>query len=406
MSLYGRWTSVLDDLRGHGRYRAFRLPAGVDFTSNDFLGYGSADESNLTPPPPSLRGKGEPDQDRGPLAPPSLLGKGAGGLGSSDLPISGMASRLLRGHHAVWDEVESLLAAWHGADAALVMTSGYVANEGLIATAAEPGDWVAADELSHACIVDGLRLARPRKFLFRHNDLNHLEDGLRAEAAKRPEGRELFVVTESLFSMDGDTAPLAEMVALAERYGAHVIVDEAHATGCFGPAGAGCVDAAGLRGRVLATVHTGGKALGLPGAYVCGSRLLKEYLTNKCRHLIFTTALPAAVGAWWRDRIPQVRADDAGRIRLRRNAAAFREALARHGIAPPGADYVVPVIVGHDEPAVRAAAGLQGQGFDVRAIRPPTVAHGTCRLRVSVHADHDPAVLACLADAIAAEIRP
>jgi 7-keto-8-aminopelargonate synthetase-like enzyme len=391
MSLFGRWAGVLDDLRGQGRYRSFRLPAGVDFTSNDYLGYGSGRPASGGCEPPVYH---EPKK------------QGAHAPRSPGLPISGIASRLLRGHHAIWDEVEALLAAWHGAESVLVMTSGYNANEGLIATVAEPGDWVAADELSHACIIDGLRLARPRKFLYRHNDLTHLEDGLRAEAAKRPEGRELFVVTESLFSMDGDTAPLPELVALAERYGAHVIVDEAHSTGCFGPRGSGSVDAAGLRDRVLATVHTGGKALGLPGAYICGSKLLKEYLTNRCRHLIFTTALPAAVGAWWRDRVPQVQADDGGRESLHRNAATFRESLAKHGITPPGAHYVVPVIVGEDEPSVRAATALQQQGYDVRAIRPPTVPHGTCRLRVSVHADHDPAVLVQLADAIADAVRP
>ena len=384
MSLFGRWTGVLGELRGLGRYRSFRLPAGIDFTSNDYLGYGS-----------------RADQ---PTSPPSYSGKGAGGLGSR-LPITGMASRLLRGHHAIWDEVESLLAAWHGAEAVLMMTSGYNANEGLIASVAEPGDWVAVDELSHACIIDGLRLARPRKFLFRHNDLDHLEEGLKNEAARRPEGRELFVVTESLFSMDGDLAPLPELVDLAERYGAHMIVDEAHSTGCFGPGGSGVVDAAGLRGRVLATVHTGGKALGVPGAYICGSRLLKEYLINTCRHLIFTTAMPAAVGAWWQGCIPEIQADDEGRAALARNARAFRDALRRHGITPAGADYVVPVIVGQDEPAVRAATALQDQGYDVRAIRPPTVPHGTCRLRISIHANHDLAVLSRLADAVALVVR-
>ncbi|MDB5308390.1 MAG: 8-amino-7-oxononanoate synthase [Gemmataceae bacterium] len=386
MSLSGRWSGVLGELRGQGRYRSFRLPAGVDFTSNDYLGYGGGRGPSAGYPVPGTES---------PLP---------GGRRPA-LPITGTASRLLRGHHAIWDEVEAALAEWHGAEAVLTMTSGYNANEGLIATVAEPGDWVAADELSHACIIDGLRMARPRKFLFRHNDLNHLEEGLKAEAAKRPEGRELFVVTESLFSMDGDTAPLAEIVGLAERYGAHVIVDEAHSTGCFGPRGSGCVDEAGLRGRVLASVHTGGKALGVPGAYICGSKLLKEYLINKCRHLIFTTALPAAVGAWWRDRIPQVKADDDGRTALHRNAVVLRDHLARYGFSPPGSDYVVPVIVGEDEPAVRAATALQQQGYDVRAIRPPTVPHGTCRLRISVHADHDPAILAQLAAAVAGAVR-
>ena len=374
-TLLDRWSATLDELRGQGRYRSIRLPVGIDFTSNDYLGYGSKPiERDIT-----------------------------------DLSTSGLSSRLLRGHHAIWDEVESMLAEWHGAEAVLMMTSGYNANEGLIATIAEPGDWVAADELSHACIVDGLRLARPRKFLFRHNDLNHLEDGLKVEAGKRPVGREMFIVTESLFSMDGDTAPLAEISELAERYGAHVIVDEAHSTGCFGPRGAGLVDqplaGSRLRDRVLASIHTGGKALGLHGAYICGSKLLKEYLINRCRHLIFTTALPAAIGAWWRERIPLLQADDASRTLLHLNAAIFRSRLAEYGIAPPGSHFVVPVIVGQDEPAVRAARLLQEQGFDVRAIRPPSVPHGTCRLRISIHANHDPLVLIELADCIASAVQ-
>src|SRR6185312_1242866 len=309
MSLFERWSATLDEPREQGRYRSFRLPAGIDFTSNDYLGLASGGRK---PPDSSAL-----DKNQGAYAPRS-----------PGLPQSGTSSRLLRGHHAIWDEVESMLAAWHGADAVLMMNSGYNANEGLIATIAEPGDWVAADELSHACIVDGLRLARPRKFLFRHNDLSHLEDGLRNEAAKRPVGREMFIITESLFSMDGDTAPLPEIVSLAERYGAQVIVDEAHSTGCFGSNGSGCVDASRLRDRVLATVHTGGKALALPGAYICGSKLLKEYLVNRCRHLIFTTALPAAIGQWWLERIPNVQTAHGRREMLHRNTKGFRERLA------------------------------------------------------------------------------
>jgi 8-amino-7-oxononanoate synthase len=406
MSLSGRWTAVLDDLRGQNRYRSLRVAAGIDFTSNDYLGYGG---KNLTPPTPLPEaGRGE----RIPAAfldssPPSRFGKGAGGLGSSlstSLPITGASSRLLRGHHALWDEVESALAAWHGAEAVLMMTSGYTANEGLLSTVIEPGDWVAADELVHASIIDGLRLARPQKFRFRHNDLNHLEDGLRA-AAQRSHG-ERFVVTESLFSMDGDLAPLAAVADLAERYGAKVIVDEAHSTGCYGPGGAGCVDAVGLRGRVLATVHTGGKALGVTGAYICGSQILKEYLVNKCRHLIFTTALPPAVARWWLDVPTRVSKDDDGRRRLHDNAAAFRSSLAAHDVPVAGTEYVVPVFLGDDGRALAAAIRLQEQGFDVRAIRPPSVPPGTARLRISIHADHEPATLARLAAAVAEAVRP
>src|SRR5262249_10947678 len=152
------------------------------------------------------------------------------------------------------------------------------ANEGLLTTVLEPSDWVASDELNHASIIDGLRLARAERYVYRHNDLDHLEHGLRQAARVRTRERQLFVVTESLFGMDGDLASLGDLVRLAERYEAHLIVDEAHATGCFGANGSGCVDAAGLRGRVLATVHTGGKALGVTGAYVCGPARLRELL--------------------------------------------------------------------------------------------------------------------------------
>src|SRR5262249_52939765 len=158
---------------------------------------------------------------------------------------------------------------------------------------------------------------RPERFIFRHNDLNHLE----AEGLRKSLGRERFIVTESLFSMAGDRSRLAELAELAQLCGAHLIVDEAHATGCFGPTGAGLVDALGLRSQVLATVHTGGKALGVPGAYVCGSARMKEYLVNRCRHLIFTTALPPRVGEWWLQAIARVQKESERRERLRANVS-------------------------------------------------------------------------------------
>ncbi len=308
-------------------------------------------------------------------------------MDTESLSRSGMASRLLRGQHAIWEEVESALALWHGAESALMMTSGYTANEGLLATAIEATDWVASDETNHASIIDGLRLVRPHRFIYRHNDLNHLQDGLRAESSRQAASAR-FIVTESLFGMEGDRAPLVEMADLAERYGAHLIVDEAHATGCFGPAGSGRVDELGLRQRVLATVHTGGKALGVPGAYICGAARLKEYLVNRCRHLIFTTAPAPALGAWWLAALQRVRVDEAGRRALHGNAAAFRAALAHCGVETPGSDYIVPVLIGADGRAVAVASRLQEQGYDIRAVRPPTVPVGTARLRVSLHADH------------------
>ncbi len=375
MNLSDRWTTALDTLRTQGRYRSFALPKGIDFTSNDYLGYGAARRFSM------------PAADL------------------ADYPVTGMASRLLRGHHAIWEEVEGSLAAWHGSEAALMLTSGYAANEGLISTIMEPGDWVASDELNHACIVDGLRLAKSRRFAYRHNDLAHLEEGLKAEVARNDAERQRFIVTESLFSMDGDSANLQGIVDLATRYDAHVIVDEAHSTGCFGETGSGCVDAAGVRDRVLASMHTGGKALGVSGAYLACSQLLREYLINKCRHLIFTTALPPITGLAWKHMLPHVEADIKGRTRLHANAQLFRRELASHGVSAVGEHYIVPVIVGDDAKAVAAAKALQAKGYDVRAIRPPSVPPGTSRLRISIHADHDSETLARLATDTAEVLR-
>ncbi len=370
MSLASRWKCLLEELRAAGRYRRLDAPLGVDLSSNDYLGHGR------TPPP------------------------------ESKLPASGQSSRLVHGQHAIWDKVEAELASWHGCDAALIVTSGYVANEGLLATVLEPDDFVASDELNHASIVDGIRLSRAEKFIFRHNDLAHLEKGLRAAWQRRTADRQRFVVTESLFGMDGDLTPLLQIAEICENYDAHLIVDEAHATGCFGPQGAGRVAEAGLRQRVLATMHTGGKALGVPGAYVCGSSRLRELLINRCRHFIYTTALPAALGDWWVRAIARARADDEGRRRLHERACHFHAELARHGVYVAGSGYVVPIIVGPDAEATAAAARLQVLGFDIRAIRPPSVPAGTARLRVSIHADHDVDMLSAAADAIAQVLAP
>ena len=361
MTLEARWRAELDALRSAGRERRLAPPAGVDFSSNDYLGYAK-------------------------LAWPARVGS-----------RGGTASRLLRGHAEVWDQVEERLARWHGAEAALVFNTGYVANEGLLATLIGPHDLVLSDALNHASIVDGLRLSRAQRFVFRHNDVDQLATRLREASLDRPAGQQLFIVTESLFGMEGDRSPLVDFVEVAERYEAHVIVDEAHATGCLGPAGSGLVDALGLRHRVLASVHTGGKALGVPGAYITGSRLLRDFLINRCRHLIFTTALPPLVGSWWLDALDRVTEDVAVRAALRQAVSYLRDQLAHQGISSAGEDHIVPLILGDDARAVEAARLFQAAGFDVRAIRPPTVPPGTARLRLSIHADHDDATLARLA---------
>jgi 8-amino-7-oxononanoate synthase len=366
MGLIDRWKITLNTLKSQDRYRNIRVGEGIDFTSNDYLGYGHG---------------------RCPIS----IGEQA------DLPVTGMGSRLLRGHHPIWEQVEAQLAQWHRAESVLMMTSGFTANEGLLTTVIEPGDWVAADERCHASIYEALRICRPRKYIFKHNDINHLADGLKKEAQTRTAGREMFIVTESIFSMDGDLAPLQDIAELAERYGAHLIVDEAHSTGCYGPNGSGLVDALQLRSRVLATVHTGGKALGLCGAYICGSYLLKEYLINRCRHLIFTTALPPILGAYWCKGIQRVINDNLGRELLFRNVQLFRSLLHGSGWDIRGDSYIVPLVVGEDSKAVRLAQQLGFRGWDIRAIRPPSVPEYTARLRISLHADHTPECLQDLA---------
>ncbi|MSU76829.1 MAG: 8-amino-7-oxononanoate synthase [Gemmataceae bacterium] len=365
MSLFDRWRVTLDRLCAEGRFRTLAQPAGLDFSSNDYLGYTKLQHKDAI-----------------------------------DLSRSGAASRLLRGEHPIWSEVETRLAQWHGAEAALVLPSGYAANEGLLATLLEPGDVVFSDQLNHASIIDGIRLSRADKEVFLHNDLADLETRLVRRRAERKPGEAWFIVTESLFGMEGDFAPLAQLANLAERHDAHLIVDEAHATGCFGEHGGGLVDAAGLRGRILASVHTGGKALAVPGAYIVGLSLLKDLLVNRCRHLIFTTALPPQIGGWWLEMLDRVPGDQPTRDRLHANVRAFREAAESVKIRIGGNAYIATVPIGDDADAMRAATRLQSLGYDIRAIRPPTVPIGTARLRISIHADHEEATLRELASVL------
>ncbi len=365
MSLLDRWQRELDDLRALGRDRQLRPPLGHDFSSNDYLGYGARVFSEPSP-----------------------------------LPRGSTASRLLRGHHPLWDIVEERIARWHGAESALIFNTGYMANEGLLSTVIAPGDWVASDQFNHASIIDGLRLSKAEKVIYPHNDVHALKEQLR-RARQSSAHRELFVVTESLFSMEGDVAPLVDIVETAQNYGANVIVDEAHSTGCFGPQGSGLVDDLGLRDRVLATMHTGGKALGIPGAYVAGSKVLRDYLVNRCRQLIFATALPPQIARWWKEALDRTWHDDDGRRRLHALTSSFRGALNERGIKAGGDHYIVLIPIGGDVEAVRAAEKLQAAGFDVRAIRPPTVPPGASRLRISIHANHESATVAALAEAIA-----
>jgi glycine C-acetyltransferase/8-amino-7-oxononanoate synthase len=300
------------------------------------------------------------------------------------LGTSSGASRLISGSMSVHAELESRLAAFEGSEAALLFGSGYLANTGTIAALASRGELVFSDELNHASIIDGCRLANAETFVYRHRDTEHLEWGLRRAA-----GRAALIATDGVFSMDGDIAPLSELAELAERHRCRLLVDEAHATGCLGPGGRGSVAAAGLTDQVDVIVGTLGKALGGYGAYVCGSAELIDYLVNSARPFIFSTAPPppavAAAGA-----ALELLSESPERVeRLRANADALREALRAEGLEPIGSDtQIVPLVIGEADDAMALCERLLAEGVFAQAIRPPTVPPGTCRLRLTTMATH------------------
>jgi 8-amino-7-oxononanoate synthase len=299
------------------------------------------------------------------------------------------ASRLISGNMEPHDELERRLAAFTGREAGLLFGSGYMANLGAIGALAGRGGVVFSDELNHASIVDGCRLSRAETFVYRHADLEHLGWGLR-EAGERAS----LIVTDGLFSMDGDVAPLAGLAELARRHRCRLIVDEAHATGALGPGGRGAVAAAGLSDEVDLVVGTLGKSLGSYGAYVCAGAELREYLLNAARPFIFSTApAPPALAA----ALAALELLEAGPDRVERlgaNAAALREELAREGLdAGPSRTQIVPVQVGEAGRTMELCERLLERGVFVQGIRPPTVPAGTSRLRFSVMATHEEAEL-------------
>jgi glycine C-acetyltransferase/8-amino-7-oxononanoate synthase len=294
------------------------------------------------------------------------------------------SSRLISGSMSLHRKLEDRLARFKGSEAALVFGSGYLANMGIVSSLAGRGEVVFSDELNHASIIDGCRLSRAETFVYRHRDTEHLEWGLR-EAGSRAR----LIVTDGVFSMDGDVAPLAELTALAKRHRCLIAVDEAHGTGALGPGGRGAVAAAGLSAEVDVIVGTLGKALGGYGAYACGSRELVDLLINTARPFIYSTALPPpSVGA----AIAALDLLDSrpGLVeQLRRNAATLREALAAAGLATNGSrTQIVPVIVGDARRAMALCERTLEGGVFAQAIRPPTVPDGSSRLRLTVMASH------------------
>jgi 8-amino-7-oxononanoate synthase len=294
------------------------------------------------------------------------------------------ASRLVSGTMTVHRRLEERLASFEDRDAALLFGSGYLANVGVVSALASAGSVVFSDALNHASIVDGCRLARAETFVYRHADVEHLAWGLR-----NAEGRSALIVTDSVFSMDGDVAPLAEIVDLARRRRVRVVVDEAHGTGCLGPGGRGAVHEAGVEDEVDVVIGTLGKALGAYGAYAACDHAMARLLLNTARPFIFSTAPPPPVVAGALAALELLAAHPERVDRLRANAAALRDELRREGFDVSGSTtQIVPIVVGEAAQAMRMCELALEGGVFAQAIRPPTVPEGTSRLRLAVMASH------------------
>jgi len=300
-----------------------------------------------------------------------------GGCGST-------GSRLLGGHREAFDAVERSFARFKDTDRALYFSSGYLANLAVLTAFVEPGDVILSDRLNHASLRDGIRLSLAKRVVFPHNDAPAL--------ARRVEGNsgkgQVFVVTESLFSMDGDRSPLAAYADICRKTGALLIVDEAHAVGIRGANGSGLIEESGIGNDVLVSINSAGKALGVAGAFVAGPAWAIEHLAQQARPFLFSTAPPPAVADAIQTSLTIVTDEPERRAQLRHRAAFLRQRLGEASIATPGGDTpIIPVVIGGNHRTVEVAGALQADGFDVSAVRPPTVPSGTARLRVSVHVD-------------------
>lgn len=346
--------SELEELWKQSQLRVLDGLSGIDFSSNDYLGLARDPRLKLALFEAVTRA------DR----------------------VGSTGSRLLSGNAKAWEHLEMEFAKFAGSEAALYFGSGYAASVGLLTAILRPGDTVFSDELNHASLIDGIRLSRAQKFIYPHRDMDALERGLRL---RRTIPGVRVIVTESVFSMEGDVAPIDRLIGLARSYGAELVVDEAHATGVWGPEGRGIVAERGYEREVLAIVHSCGKALASAGAVVCSGLSLKRYLVNRARSFIYSTAQPPYLAGQILASLGLARKGDGERYQLFRVAAALRERFAATKIAcGSSTTQIVPVILGSNQAARSVSARLGECGFSVRAILPPTVPLGTSRLRLSL----------------------
>jgi 8-amino-7-oxononanoate synthase len=358
-------------LADQSRLRTLEPRLGHDFSSNDYLG----------------------------LAASKRLGGAVSTAIARGTPIGAGGSRLLRGNHPEHEDLEAAAAVFFHCERSLFFASGYIANFALYSTLPQSGDLVILDELIHASAREGIRAGRATRIEAQHNDVSAVEAAIKTWRAGGGRGR-IWIAVESLYSMDGDRAPLHGLMTLADRYEAFLVIDEAHATGVYGPDGCGL--AASLEGlENVVVLHTCGKALGGAGALVNVPRALSDFLVNRCRPFIFSTAPSPLMAVAALESLKILKEEPQRREALsNRVAYACSEAQARCGLKPSGSQ-ILPVIIGDDRETMQIASRLRERGFDVRGVRPPTVPAGTARLRISLTLNVDEEAIAALFDALA-----
>lgn len=348
------WRQDLEALAKRARLRNLFPREGLDFSSNDYLGLSESEKFK------------------------EIIADAL----ARDIPIGATGSRLLRGNHSEHEALEAEAAKFFHSESALFFTSGYTANQALLSTLPQQNDLIFYDALIHASAHDGMRLSRSGHASFPHNDINFLERAIRDWRNTNSAGNP-WIMVESLYSMDGDFAPLQDLAEIAEKNEAFLIIDEAHATGVFGPNGRGLAHF--LEGAPnIITLHTCGKALGISGGLVCSSKTFKNFLVNRARNFIFATAPSPLIAACVRGALRYISENDDRRRQLIARIEYTKNCLSFLSYPGPTNSQIQPIIIGTDAQALRLAEKLQGQGYDIRAIRPPTVPENSARLRISV----------------------
>ncbi len=373
--MYKNHERALEALARRGRRRSLTALSGIDFSSNDYLGLANSRE----------------------------LKNAARAALERDVSIGSGGSRLLRGNHREHEALEAEAAAFFGSESALFFGGGFIANLALFATLPQRGDLVVHDALIHASVHDGMRMGKAERAEAKHNDPQSFEDAVTDWRAAGGTGTP-WIAVESLYSMDGDRAPLDDLAEIARRHDGVLVIDEAHATGVLGQMGRGLGAHLESGGNVIA-LHTCGKALGAMGAIVTGPQVLCDFLVNRSRPFIYATAPSPFLTAIVRAALLICRFDNARREKLGALVAfAGRQLAESCGVEPTGT-HIQPIVVGADERATRLATAMQARGFDIRAVRPPTVPEGTARLRLSLTLNVDEQQVASMVSALAEEMK-